>query len=36
MFSRVLIDHARTLTVALSDGRRPDNVVIRILRRASR
>ena len=38
---RVLADHARTLTIALSDGGRPDNVgrgyvLRRILRRATR
>uniref|UniRef100_UPI00358FAF3E alanine--tRNA ligase, cytoplasmic isoform X1 n=2 Tax=Myxine glutinosa TaxID=7769 RepID=UPI00358FAF3E len=41
MAYRVLADHARTLTVALSDGGRPDNVgrgyvLRRILRRAAR
>jgi alanyl-tRNA synthetase len=41
MAYRVLADHARTLTIALSDGGRPDNVgrgyvLRRILRRAVR
>ena len=41
MAYRVLADHARTLTVAISDGGRPDNtgrgyVLRRILRRAVR
>ena len=41
MAYRVLADHARTLTVAIADGGRPDNtgrgyVLRRILRRAIR